>query len=125
MSLHQAVGATIHGLLVSCWTKIRTRGIHTKPGITEAKQMQPCPLLKVHEPSGLSDADWAEIGRLQRTYSLGGKEALSNALDELLISDRARAAGVIRALSPREVRETIDAELMRELEVLAGGEFKL
>jgi hypothetical protein len=125
MSLHQAVGATIYGLMASCWTKIQTRRVHAKPGLTDAKQLQPCPLLKVHDPSGLSDTDWAEIGRLQRAYSLGGKEALSKALDELLISDRARAAGVIRALSPREVRETIDNEMIRELEVLAGDDFKL
>jgi hypothetical protein len=125
MSLYRAVGATIYGLLVSCWTKIPTRRVHAKPGPTEAKQMQPCPLLKVQDPSGLSDADWAEISRLQRAYSLGGKKALSKALDELLISDRARAAGVIRALSPREVRETIDDEMIRELEVLAGNDFKL
>jgi hypothetical protein len=125
MSLYQAVGATIYGLLVSCWTKIQTRHINTKPGFTEAEKMQPCPLLKVHDPSGLSDADWAEIARLQCAYSLGGKKALSEALEELLISDRARAAGVIRALSPREIRETIDDEMIRELEVLAGDDFKL
>jgi hypothetical protein len=83
------------------------------------------PLLKIEVPFGLSDADWAEIGRLQRAYSLGGQQSLWKAVDELVVSDRVRAAGVLRALSPRKVRETIDAELMRELEVLAGGEFKL
>jgi hypothetical protein len=78
------------------------------------------PLLKVEVPFGLSDADWAEIGRLQRVYSLGGQRSLWEALDELLASDRVRAAGVLRALSPPEIRDTIDEELIRELEVLAG-----
>jgi hypothetical protein len=87
--------------------------------------MQSHTLLKVQDPAGLSDADWTEISRLQRIYSEGGNAALSKALDELLISNRICAAGVIRALSPPEVRETIDNELIRELEVLAGDEFKL
>jgi hypothetical protein len=87
--------------------------------------METYPLLKVHDPSGLSDADWAEIGRLQRMYSLGGNESFSEAFDELLNSNRICAAAVLRALSPRDVRETIDDELIRELEVLAGDEFKL
>ena len=87
--------------------------------------MDAYPLLKVQDPSGLSDTDWAEIGRLQRIYSLGGNEPFAEALDELLISNRICAAAVMRALSPREIRETIDDELLRELEVLAGDEFKL
>jgi hypothetical protein len=87
-------------------------------------QVHTYPLLKVQDPFGLTDADWAEISKLQRAYSLGGNESLSEALIELLESDRVRAAGVLRAISPREVRETIDDEMIRELEVLAG-EFKL
>jgi len=78
------------------------------------------PLLKIEDPFGLSDADWAEISKLQRAYSLGGNGSFSEALRELLESDRFRAAGVMRALSPRAVRETIDDEMIRELEVLAG-----
>jgi hypothetical protein len=88
-------------------------------------QMHSYPLLKIHDPSGLSEDDWAELGRLQRAYSLGGNQSLSKALDELLVSNRMCAAAVIRALSPREVRETIDDELVRELEDLAGDEFRL
>lgn len=87
-------------------------------------QLHTYPLLKVESPFGLSDADWTEISKLQRAYSLGGNESLSEALIELLESDRVRAAGVLRAISPRAVRETIDDEMIRELEVLAG-EFKL
>ncbi len=87
--------------------------------------METYPLLKVHDPSGLSDDDWAEISRLQRIYSLGGNDSFSKALDQLLISNRICAAAVMRALSPREVRETIDEELIRELEVLAGSDFQL
>jgi hypothetical protein len=88
-------------------------------------QMHSYPLLKVQDPSGLSEDDWTELGKLQRAYSLGGNESLSKALDDLLTSNRMRAAAVIRALSPREVRETIDDELVRELEALAGDEFEL
>lgn len=87
-------------------------------------QMHSYPLLKIQDPSGLSDDDWTELGKLQRAYSLGGNESLSRVLDELLASNRMRAAAVIRALSPREVRETIDDELLRELESLAGDEFR-
>ena len=87
-------------------------------------QLHTYPLLKVEDPFGLSDADWAEISKLQRAYSLGGNESLSEALIDLLESDRVRAAGVLRAISPRAVRETIDDEMIRELEVLAG-EFKV
>ena len=86
-------------------------------------QLHTYPLLKVEDPFGLSDADWAEISKLQRAYALGGNGCFSEALIELLESDRVRAAGVLRALSPRAVRETIDNEMIRELEVLAG-EFK-
>ena len=88
-------------------------------------QTQSYRLLKVQDPAGLSEADWTELGKLQRAYSLGGNESLSKALDELLISNWMCAAAVIRALSPREVRETIDDELVRELEALAGDEFRL
>lgn len=88
-------------------------------------QMDSYRLLKVQDPAGLSEADWTEIGRLQRAYSLGGNQSLSKALDELLITNRMCAAAVIRALSPRDVRETIDDELVRELEALAGDEFDL
>jgi hypothetical protein len=82
--------------------------------------MRSCPLLKIQDPSGLTDADWTELSRLQRVYSLEGNRSLSLALDELLVSNRICAAAVMRALSPREVRESIDEELMHELEVLAG-----
>ena len=50
-------------------------------------QTQSYRLLKVQDPAGLSEADWTELGKLQRAYSLGGNESLSKALDELLISN--------------------------------------
>ena len=78
------------------------------------------PTVEDQDPSGLTDADWKELSKLQRVYSLEGNRSLSKALDELLQSNRICAAAVMRALSPREVRETIDEELMHELEVLAG-----
>jgi hypothetical protein len=82
--------------------------------------MRSCPLLRIQDPSGLTDADWTELSRLQRIYSLEGNRSLSRALDDLLKTNRICAAAVMRALSPREVRKTIDDELMHELEVLAG-----
>jgi hypothetical protein len=82
--------------------------------------MRSYPLLRIQDPSGLTDGDWSELSRLQRIYSLEGNRALSIALDELLKSNRVCAAAVMRALSPPEVRATIDEELMHELEVLAG-----
>jgi hypothetical protein len=82
--------------------------------------MRSCPLLRIEDPSGLTEADWKELTRLQRVYSLEGNKSLSRALDELLKTNRICAAAVMRALSPREVRRTIDEELMHELEVLAG-----
>jgi hypothetical protein len=121
-------------------TKVRKWGIDTGPGAggmtffrpsnrvfqeLGAMQMHSYPLLKIQDPSGLSEDDWTELGKLQRAYSLGGNESLSKVLDDLLTSNRMRAAAVIRALSPREVRETIDDELLWELEALAGDEFEL
>jgi hypothetical protein len=82
--------------------------------------MRSCPLLRIEDPSGLTETDWKELTRLQRVYSLEGNKSLSRALDELLKTNRICAAAVMRALSPRDVRRTIDEELMHELEVLAG-----
>jgi len=38
---------------------------------------------EVVDPSGLSDADWAEINKLQRVYKEGGKRALNRAMAAL------------------------------------------
>ena len=35
---------------------------------------------EVEDPSGLTDADWAEINRLKRTLEEGGQKALSEAM---------------------------------------------
>ena len=51
-------------------------------------QMHSYPLLKIQDPSGLSEDDWTELGKLQRAYSLGGNESLSKVLDDLLTSNR-------------------------------------
>lgn len=89
------------------------------------------PLLTVHDPSGLSEADWATIDGLRRAYSSGGNASLSKALDELVTSDPERAANVLEALSPPEARlapEDIEdvadddfLALIRKLEILAGN----
>ena len=39
-------------------------------------QTQSYRLLKIQDPAGLSEADWTELGKLQRAYSLGGNESL-------------------------------------------------
>ena len=94
--------------------------------------MQFYPLLKVEDPTGLTDADWTAISRLQRAYSMGGSIALSKALDKLVTSDPNRAAKVLEALSPDgdclvpqddipDLGPGGDMEVwIRELEALAG-----
>ena len=85
-------------------------------------------LLKVEDPTGLTNADWDEIGKLQRAYSSGGAEALSDALDRLVTADPDRAAKVLDALTPRdptmvpqdELGDDEMEELIRQLGVLAG-----
>jgi hypothetical protein len=86
------------------------------------------PLLKVEDPTGLTDADWEEISKLQRAYSSGGTESLADALDRLTTCDPDRAAKVLDALTPREPtavpHDELEGgeleELIRQLEVLAG-----
>jgi hypothetical protein len=84
------------------------------------------PLLKVENPTGLTDADWDEISKLQHAYSSGGTESLADALDRLATSDPERAAKVLDALTPREPtmvpqdeRDEM-VELIQQLDVLAG-----
>jgi len=80
--------------------------------------------LEVADPSGLTDADWAEINRLKSLYETGGRNALSKALAELGESDPVRSIHVLRAFFPETVREAlsdsmaeqgITAEDLREL----------
>ena len=80
--------------------------------------------LEVVDPSGLTDADWAEINRLKSLYEAGGRNALSKALAELGESDPVRSIRVLSAFFPQAVREAltdsmaeqaITAENLREL----------
>jgi len=80
--------------------------------------------LEVVDPSGLTDADWAQINRLKSLYETGGRNALSKALAELGESDPVRSIHVLRAFFPETVREAlsdsmaeqgITAEDLREL----------
>jgi len=59
-------------------------------------------LLRVEDPTGLTDADWDEIDKLQRVYLSGGTDSLAEALDTLVTSDPERAARVLDALTPNE-----------------------
>ena len=55
----------------------------------------------------LKDADWAEINRLRAIYEQKGEKALSEALAKLTEQDPVRAAHVIGAFFPDELREAI------------------
>jgi aryl-alcohol dehydrogenase-like predicted oxidoreductase len=61
---------------------------------------------EVVDPSGLTDADWAEINKLQRVYKEGGKRALNKAM-AVLAKDPIRFAAVIGAFFPEMIREAI------------------
>jgi pyruvate/2-oxoglutarate dehydrogenase complex dihydrolipoamide dehydrogenase (E3) component len=61
---------------------------------------------EVIESSGLTDADWAEINKLQRAYRDGGKKGLSKAMAELA-KDPIRFATVVGAFFPEMIREAI------------------
>jgi len=63
--------------------------------------------LEVVDPSGLTDADWAEINRLKSLYETGGRNALSKALAELGESDPVRSIRVLSAFFPETVREAL------------------
>jgi hypothetical protein len=80
--------------------------------------------LEVIDPSGLTDADWSEIGKLQRAYAEGGPPALNAGLLDLHNKDVFRHAAVCAAFWPDEMREAIrdqmaeagiDADDLREL----------
>jgi hypothetical protein len=62
--------------------------------------------LEVVDSSGLTDANWADINRLKRTYEGGGQAALSKAMAELS-EDSIRYMAVIGAFFPDMVREAI------------------
>ena len=61
---------------------------------------------EVVDPSGLSDADWAEINKLQRVYKEGGKRALNRAM-AALANDPIRFVAVVGAFIPDMIREAI------------------
>ena len=61
---------------------------------------------EVQDTSGLTDADWAEINKLRKTYKRGGRKAIDLALKKLA-KDPIRYAAVIGALYPDMLREMI------------------
>ena len=87
---------------------------------------------EVVDSSHLTDADWAEINKLNATWRNGGKDALSKALGALADADPIRYTNVTAALFPDLVREAIKAmaergiteedvrDLIRNLESPAG-----
>jgi hypothetical protein len=61
---------------------------------------------EVVDSSGLTDADWAEINKLQQAYKEGGKRALNKAI-AVLARDPIRFVSVIAAFFPDMIREAI------------------
>jgi hypothetical protein len=61
---------------------------------------------EVVDSTGLTDTDWAEINKLQRTYREGGKKALNTAMAELA-KDPIRFTAVIGAFFPDMIREAM------------------
>jgi len=65
---------------------------------------------EVVDPSGLSDADWADINRLRRIYKADGKDALSDALAELAKAP-IRYVHILGAIFPEMIREALKDEM--------------
>jgi aryl-alcohol dehydrogenase-like predicted oxidoreductase len=61
---------------------------------------------EVVDSTGLTDADWAKINKIQEAYREGGKPALNKAL-AALAKDPIRFAAVIGAFFPEMIREAI------------------
>jgi hypothetical protein len=69
--------------------------------------------LRVVDAAHLTDADWGEINRLREIYEREGQEALSAALVKLVEQDPIRAAHVVGAFIPDQLRETIKDEMAK------------
>ena len=63
--------------------------------------------LEIENPSGLTDADWAEINKLRRAYESDGQPALNEAMQELAKDDPVRYVTVMGAFFPDMIREAI------------------
>jgi hypothetical protein len=62
---------------------------------------------EVVDPTGLTDADWAEINKLEKAWNEGGTAALKRAMDVLGQGDSVRTIRIYAALFPHEIREAI------------------
>jgi len=69
--------------------------------------------LRVVDATHLTDADWGEIKRLRAIYEREGQEALSAALVNLVDQDPIRAAHVVGAFIPDQLREAIKDEMAK------------
>jgi hypothetical protein len=61
---------------------------------------------EVVDSSGLTDADWSEINKLQKAYQEGGQKALGKAMTAL-VNDPLRYVAVIGAFFPHMLREAM------------------
>jgi hypothetical protein len=61
---------------------------------------------QMENPSGLTDADWAELNKLKKAYDDGGQRGLNEAMENLA-KHPLRYATVIGALYPNMLREAL------------------
>jgi hypothetical protein len=66
---------------------------------------------EVVDSSGLTDADWLEIGNLKQVYEKGGDKALQRALDKLEKYDPIRRFTILSACFPQEAIEAFKDEM--------------
>ena len=94
---------------------------------------EPKPPPEIVESSHLTDADWAQINKLQSAWQAGGSRSISKALVELAAADPGSYICVVAAYFPDVVREALKdqmaeqgmseddlRELIRRLESPAG-----
>jgi hypothetical protein len=74
----------------------------------------PNQLLEVVDASGLRDADWPDIKRLQQLYQTSGRDVLLKALGELGASNPVRSIRILHAFFPDTVRAAIKHSLAEE-----------
>jgi hypothetical protein len=67
--------------------------------------------LEIIDSTGLTDADWAEINKLQKLYAEQGADALNTSLADLRERDFICYVHIVGAFFPNEFREAIKDEM--------------
>jgi hypothetical protein len=65
--------------------------------------------LHVVDPSGLTDADWAAVNRVNRAYEVGGIDAFCDELERL--DDEVLQVTVAGAFFPALIRELLEDQM--------------